>query len=175
MNTMEITKIVGALCGALLVFMLIGWGAETLYHTGGGHGKGHGGDHAAGYVIEVETETAVAEVEEGPSFDELLASADVDKGGKVFGKCKACHKLEEGANGTGPTLYGVVDRAIGGMDGFGYSGALSDLDGTWDYAALNEFLTKPSAYAPGTTMGFAGLKKPQDRANLIKYLEGISN
>jgi len=171
MNTMELTKIVGALCGALLIFMLVTWAAEVLYHTGGGHG--HGDEHMAGYVIEVEEETSSAEVEEGPSLEEMMAAADIEKGAKAFGKCKACHKLEEGANGTGPSLYGVVDRAIGSMDGFGYSGALAGLDGTWDYAALDAFIAKPSKYAPGTSMGFAGLKKPADRANLIMYLESL--
>jgi len=171
MNTMELTKIVGALCGALLIFMLVTWAAEELYHTGGGHG--HGDEHMAGYVIEVEEESASAEVEEGPSLEEMMAAANIEKGAKVFNKCKACHKLEEGANGTGPSLYGVVDRAIGGMDGFGYSGALAGLGGNWDYAALDGFLAKPSKYAPGTSMGFAGLKKPMDRANLIMYLESL--
>ena len=110
MDTMTATKMVGGFCGALLIYLLGNWAAEELYHVGGGHG----GDHAAGYEIEVaEAEVEVDEMEdEGPLFAELYLAADADKGAKVFGKCKACHKLEDGANGTGPHLYAVVDLSL---------------------------------------------------------------
>ncbi len=171
LDTMTFTKILGGFCGALLIFLLGNWVAEIFYHVGSdGHGDG---EHKAGYYIEVaEAETDDAE-EEGPSFAELLASADVAKGEKVFGKCKACHKLEDGANGTGPHLYGVVDRAVGAVDGFGYSGAMVAVADVWDADHLNGFLTNPKKYAPGTKMGFSGLKKETDRANLIAYLATI--
>ena len=170
-DTMTMTKAVGAVCGAFLVLLLGKWAAEIIYHTGGGHG---GEEHAAGYVIVVEEGGDTGgDVEEGPSFDELLASADVAKGEKVFSKCKACHKLEDGANSTGPHLFGVVGRNVGAVDGFGYSGALSAVAEVWTQEDLNEFLANPKGYAPGTSMGFAGLKKAADRANLIAYLETI--
>lgn len=171
-DTMTMTKTLGALCGALLIFLLGKWGAETLYHTGGG---GHG-DHAQqAYVIEVEgaDDHAEAEVEEGPSLEELLASADVEKGAKAFSKCKACHKLEDGANGTGPHLYGVVDRAVGSVEGYGYSGKLVAVADVWSAENLDGFLKDPKKFAPGTKMSFKGFKKATDRANMIKYLEGI--
>lgn len=171
MNTMEITKIVGGVCGALLIYLLINWGAESMYHTGGGHGEG---DHAsAGYIIEVAQAGTPADAGEAKTIDELLAAADPAKGKKVFSKCKACHKLDDGANGTGPHLFAVVDRAIGNVDGFAYSGAITGLEGNWDAEALNGFITSPKKYAPGTKMGFAGLKKETDRANLISYLMTI--
>ena len=171
-DTMTLTKIVGSLCGALLVFLLGKWAAETLYHPGGGHG-----DHSAqAYVIEVEGgETETAEADEGPTFEELLASADVGKGAKVWGKCRACHKLEDGANGTGPHLYGVVDRAVGAVDGFGYSGSLVAVADTWSAENLDGFLENPKGWAPGTKMAFSGLKKATDRANLIAYLDSIDD
>lgn len=170
-DTMTMTKILSAFCGALLVYLLGAWAAETLYHTGGGHGDG---DHAkAGYAIEVEVASAGGAVEEGPSLEELLASADVAKGAKVFGKCKACHKLEDGANATGPHLFNVVDRAVAAADGFGYSGALVAVADVWDAGNLDGFLESPKKFAPGTKMGFAGLKKPADRANLIAYLQSL--
>ncbi len=173
MDTMEITKIVGGLCGALLILLLGKWAAETIYHVGGHGGHGDHGEVAQAYSIEVEDEGGEEVADAGPSIEELLASADVAKGEKVFGKCKACHKLEDGANGTGPHLYGVVGRTVAQIGGFSYSGALSDLGGEWSAEALNGFLTNPKKYAPGTSMGFAGLKKDEDRANLIAYLQTI--
>lgn len=174
-DTMTMTKALGALCGALLIFLLGSWAGESLYHVGGG---GHG-DHAEqAYVIEVEGADGhgddLAE-EEGPSFEELMAAADVEKGAKAFSKCKACHKLEDGANSTGPHLFGIVDRAVGSVDGFKYSGKLVAVADTWSAENLDGFLTNPKSFAPGTKMSFAGFKKPTDRANIIAYLATIGN
>lgn len=169
MDTMELTKIVGAVCGAFLFLLLGKWAAEIVYHVGGG---GHGGS-AQAYVIEVEESGGDEIADAGPSIEELLASADISKGEKAFGKCKACHKLEDGANGTGPHLFSVVGRAIGGIGGYDYSSALADLGGDWTVEALDGFIANPKKYAPGTKMGFAGLKKDGDRANLIAYLQTI--
>jgi cytochrome c len=171
-DTMTMTKVLGAFCGALLVFLLGAWAAESLYHTGGGHGA-HGEEAKQGYAIEVEVASAAGAADVGPSLEELLAAADVSKGAKVFGKCKACHKLEDGANGTGPHLFNVVDRAVGAQDGFAYSGAMVAVADTWSAENLDGFLASPKKFAPGTKMGFGGLKKPADRANLIAYLATI--
>lgn len=163
-DTMTLTKAAAGLFGAWLVFLLGKWAAEELYHV-----EAHG---EASYVIEVASAGAEEEVEE-VNFEELMAAADPAKGAKVFKKCSACHKLEDGANSTGPYLYGVVGRDIASADGFGYSGALSGLGGTWTAEELDAFLTKPSAYASGTTMSFSGLKKQKDRVNLIAYLDSL--
>ena len=172
-DTMTMTKILGALCGSLLLFLLGSWAAETIYHGAGGHGK-DGEEHAQGYLIEVaDAGGAEEEPEEEIDFAALMTEADAAKGEKVFSKCKACHKLDDGANGTGPHLFGTVNRPIGTVDGFGYSEVLATKGGAWDYDALNGFLENPKGWAPGTKMGFAGLKKPTDRANLIAYLETI--
>jgi cytochrome c2 len=167
LDTMTLTKLTGALCGALLVFLLGKWVAEEMYHMGGGHGD----DHGQAYVIDTGEEDAGAAEEEGPDFAMLIAQADEAKGAKVFGKCKACHKLEDGANATGPHLYGVVGRDVGSVDGFGYSGSLVAVAQTWGIDELNGFLENPKGYAPGTKMAFSGLSKPEDRANLIVYLD----
>ena len=89
MDTMTGTKVLGGFCGALLIYLLGNWAAEELYHVGGSHG----GDYAAGYAIEVaEAEVEAEDMEdEGPQFAELYLAADIDKGAKVFGKCKAIH------------------------------------------------------------------------------------
>lgn len=165
-DTMTLTKAVAALCGAFLVLLLGKWVAEELYHV-----EAHG---EASYVIEVASDEPAEEVEE-VSFEELMAAADPAKGAKVFKKCSACHKLEDGANSTGPFLYGLVGRDIASVDGFGYSGALAGLDGSWTAEELDAFLTKPSSYASGTSMSFAGLKKQNDRVNLIAYLDSLDD
>ena len=184
MDQLEAAKYVGAFCGALLIYLLTVTAADALFTVGdGGHGAhgeahhddGHGGDKVAAmpasiYALEeATTETATEEV----SITDLLAAADLGKGEKVFAKCKACHALDDGANGVGPHLFAVVDRGIGGVGGYSYSSALAGLGGAWDYAALDGFLANPKKYAPGTKMSFAGLKKATDRANLIAYLDTI--
>ena len=169
LDTMTMTKILGGFCGAFLIFLLGNWVAEELYHVGG---SGHG-DHKQAYVIDTGEEEADTAQEEGPAFVTLLAAADTGKGAKVFSKCKACHKLEAGANGTGPHLYGVVDRAVAVEADYKYSGALIAVAEVWTAENLNGFLENPKSYAPGTKMGFSGLKKETDRANLIAYLATI--
>lgn len=170
LDTMTFTKVIGGFCGALLIFLLGKWAAETLYHTG--HDS-HGDDHAvSGYPIEVAEGGSAAEEEAPADFATVFASADAGAGEKVFGKCRACHKLADGENAVGPHLYGVVGRATGAAAGFNYSGALSSATDVWTPEALNAFLENPGGYAPGTTMSFRGLSDVEDRANLIAYLDG---
>ncbi|WP_116598101.1 c-type cytochrome [Primorskyibacter marinus] len=96
----------------------------------------------------------------------------VDAGEKVFRKCKACHQIGDGAkNRTGPHLNGVVGRKIAAVDGFKYSKTLDAMDGVWDEEALSAFLANPKAYAKGTKMSFAGLRKPEDLAAIIAYMK----
>lgn len=170
MDTMEITKIVGAMAGAFLVFLLINAGSEGIYH-----GNSHGGDEAA-YVIEVEgaeeeaeDEVEVVEVD----FSEVYAVADASAGERIFRACAACHKLEDGANAIGPYLYQVVGRQIGGVDGFSYSTYLAEHGGDWTPENLNGFLENPRNWAPGTKMNYRGLPDIEDRANLIAYLDSV--
>jgi cytochrome c len=169
-DTMTLTKIVGALCGSLLIFLLGTWAATLIYGTGA---EGHGGEHAQAYVIEVASAEATSGEAgaEGPSFDEVLASADPAKGETIFKKCATCHKVD-GSNGTGPHLNGVVGRNHAAVEGFAYSAALQGFAGQpWTPEELNHFLTSPKSYAPGTKMSFAGLSKVEDRANVIAWLE----
>lgn len=174
MDTMETTKIVGGLCGALLIFLLFSWGADALYSTeSAGSNHDVGSESAMAYPIEVEESGAAEVADEGPTFAELLELADAGKGEKVFNKCKACHKVGAGENGTGPTMFQVVGRDIGSVGGFNYSGAMAEFPGDWTPENLNGFLEKPKSWMPGTGMGFAGLKKGTDRANLIAYLQTL--
>ena len=169
-DTMTLTKIAAAFCSALLVLVLGGWIADKIYSP-----AHHGEDHGVAWI---ETDSGPSEeiiVEDGPDLAELLAFADLVKGAKTFKKCSACHKLKDGANGVGPHLYGVVNRDVGAVSGFKYSGSLVAVAQSWSADNLNDFLTNPSKYAPGTKMSFNGLSKPSDRANLIAYLGTIGN
>ena len=106
----------------------------------------------------------------------MLATADAGAGAKTFKKCKAYHSTAKGGkNKVGPNLWDVVGRTKAGVSGFKFSGALQGLGGAWTYKDLDAFLTKPKAFAKGTKMSFAGLKKPKDRANLIFYLRSLSD
>ena len=106
----------------------------------------------------------------------MLASADPDAGAKVARKCKACHSLDKGGpNKVGPNLWDVVGRPVASHEGYSYSDALESLGGEWTYDRLSAFLRSPKEFAPGTKMGFAGIRKEQDRANLLAYLRTLSD
>jgi cytochrome c len=171
-DTMTMTKAVGAICGSLLVFLLVGWAGNSLFTVGGAHKGGHEGEEIAqAYTIDTGAEEAPAEgAAEGPDFATLLASADAAAGESVFKKCASCHKLD-GADGVGPHLNGVVGRMHAAVAGYAYSEAMAALSAEpWSPEALNAFLENPKKNMPGTKMAFAGLPKPEDRANLIAYL-----
>lgn len=163
-DTMTFTKIASSLCGALLILLLGKWAAEELYHV-----ESHG---EQAYVIDTGAEEEAEEAVE-VAFADVFAMAEAEKGARVFRQCSACHKLEDGANAVGPHLYGLVGRAVGTTDYGSYSGALSEVAEVWDPETLNLFLENPRSYAPGTSMSYNGLKKIEDRANLIAYLQTI--
>jgi cytochrome c len=104
------------------------------------------------------------------AIETLLATADIAKGQKTFAKCASCHTIEQGgAAGLGPNLYGTLGANVASHS-FAYSDALKGKGGKWDWASMNEWLTNPAGYAPGTKMTFAGLSDPKERANLLAYL-----
>lgn len=134
------------------------------------HADKHERPEVMGYVIEgVESSDGAADA--GPSIEALLQTADAAAGEKVFGKCAACHTINQGgANGIGPNLWGALGKPHGHVAGFAYSDALKSIPGNWDWEGMNAWLTSPRKYAPGTKMTFAGLGKAEDRANLMVYL-----
>lgn len=130
--------------------------------------------------IEATTAEATAETEAEPegtvSLAALLAAGNVEAGERAAKKCKACHSFDKGGrNGVGPNLWGVLGSPRAANADYKYSGALAELGGDWGYAEMAAFLEKPKSAVPGTKMSFAGVRNPEDRANLILYLRSISD
>lgn len=189
MGELGLNKIFGALLAtALGVFALQTLSSIVFSHgSDGGH---HGEEHAEAasmsdkmcekfaYCVEVaDAGGAGGEEEEVFDLGLLLANADVARGERTFkGKCTTCHTIEQGgSNGTGPNLYNTVGAEKAHHDGFAYSAALSGMEGEWTYEALNEWLYNPAGYARGTTMSFAGLRRDDDRINVIAYLASYTD
>ena len=163
MDTLEISKVVGVGCAAMLAFVGFSEISHGLISV----------DNLAepAYAIEVAEEDGAEEEVEAVSVATLMASADADAGARGFRSCQACHNIAEGAGAKqGPNLWGIVGRDIAAADGFSYSNALADKDGVWDWEALNGFLLAPKSWAPGTKMAYNGIKKDGERANLMAYL-----
>ncbi|WP_366139962.1 cytochrome c family protein [uncultured Jannaschia sp.] len=169
---MTMTKIVGAGCGALLVFLLGAWAGEAIYHVGV---ESHGDEeHAEGYAIEVASaEDAGGSGEPDVPFEEVYATASAEAGEGLWRQCASCHAVD-GTNKTGPYLNGVVGREHGSVEGYAYSDAIASIEGPWTPEEISRFIENPKEYAPGTKMSYRGMDDVEDRANLIAYLESQS-
>jgi cytochrome c len=166
MNSHKVNMYAGAVIGSLLVFLLLNFFTDLIYI-----GRGHPEDEPLAFAVAVEEAGGEsAGTAEAVDYAALVAEADPANGEKLFGKCKSCHKLEEGPNGVGPSLFRVVGRTVGTADGYAYSDAMKAHGGTWDLESLSTFLTAPKEAVPGTKMTFGGLPKPEDRVDLIVYL-----
>ena len=111
-----------------------------------------------------------------PAFDPTTYEPNIAKGQKLSGKCKACHTFGEGeANRIGPNLWNIADAPIAAKDGFAYSAAFTAKAGeiVWNDTAMDALIKKPGKFIPGTKMAFPGIKKPQDRADLIAWLKTL--
>ncbi|MFC3052225.1 c-type cytochrome [Kordiimonas pumila] len=171
MDSFEWNKVFAAVIASALLIMVITTISENLFHEEEGV--------KPAFTIEVAEAGGEAEAtpeEAGPSLAELLATADVAKGERQFAKCKSCHTVEKGgANGTGPNLYGVIGRAVASHEGAKYSSALQEVGGSWTYELIDHWLANPKSVAKGTTMGFAGIRKDDQRADLIAYLASMAD
>ncbi|MFN7709603.1 MAG: c-type cytochrome [Holosporales bacterium] len=134
------------------------------------------------YIVEGVVEGAAATTPVAATSDQvediepLLAAANIENGKNVAKKCVQCHTFEKGEpNKVGPNLYNIVENKVAHLDNYAYSAAMKAKGGTWTYASLNKYLHSPSKYVPGTKMAFAGLKKTQERADLIAYLRTLSD
>jgi cytochrome c len=122
-------------------------------------------------VVEAAAPASAPKTEDIEPIAPLLAKADPDHGAQIARQCQACHNFAKGGpNLVGPNLWGVVDGPHAHKGDYAYSDAMKGFPGKWDYESLNKFIAHPQAYLPGTKMGFAGLKKAQDRADVIDWV-----
>ncbi len=176
MDSFELNKMAGALLGTVFFVFSVGLMSDALFSKEAPEKPGYElaaaeGDAPAG------GEAAAAPAAAEP-IAPLLAKADAAAGEAVFKKCGACHSGDKGgANKVGPNLWGIVGRPIAAHEGFNYSAGIKEFAAgkSWDYEELSTFITKPKAYIKGTAMGFAGLAKAEDRANLLAYLRTLSD
>ena len=173
MDSFEINKIVAAVLLVALLVIGIGKLSNVIFYVEK--------PEKPGYAVEVQqtssatAATAVVE-EEKVDIAALMALGDVNAGEKIFKKCAACHSINQGgANKIGPALYNVVGRKIGGVADYKYSKAFVEYGKEWNFEELNGFLLKPSKWIKGTKMAYAGLRKEEDRASIIKYLNQNSD
>ncbi len=180
MNSFELNKIALALLLTVLVIFGIGSLTDVIFEEQQLASHSYPVEmEAEATEMEVEAPVATADVEaeeQEPSLGHLLAAASVEAGEKVFKKCKACHTTDNGGkNLVGPNLWNVVGRTIGGVDGFAYSDGMKEKGGVWTYEKLDAFLKKPGDFVNKTKMSFAGLKKAEDRADVIVLLRSLSD
>lgn len=171
-DSFTLNTVAGWVLGTGLLVFGLNVLAETIYHAEA--------PEQPGMVVEVAAqEPAAGGAETGEVVDiaALLASADPEEGKSAARACQACHTFDQGgAHRVGPNLWNVVGRPIAGAEGYSYSDALKAKAGeSWTYQALNDFIHNPRGYAPGTNMGYGGMQRDEQRADLIAYLRTLSD
>lgn len=168
--SLESNKIFAAILVAGITASFSGFLATKLVHEGELKENAYKiegvADASGGPAVEAKPEPILA----------MLAKADAAKGEQIAKVCATCHNFAQGGpNMIGPDLYGVVGRPKGSHEGFAYSDGMKKKGGNWTLSDLNHFLWKPKWFVEGTKMSFIGLKKPEDRANVIAYLRTLSS
>lgn len=175
MDSNEVNKLLAGLLGTCFIVFSVGLVSDALFASPA--------PEKPGFAIEA-TEPAeggaAGPAAEAKPIADLLATANVEQGAAVFKKCQACHSGEKGGpNKVGPDLWDIVDRPVAEHEGFAYSAGMKEFSKggaeKWTYDNLNHFITSPKKFVKGTAMGFAGLPKDEDRANVIAYLRTLSD
>ncbi len=172
MDSFEINKIVAAILLVALLVIGIGKLSNIIFYVEK--------PEKPGYFVNIEQASSInseaAVEEEKVDIAALMALGNVASGEKLFKKCAACHSINKGgAHKIGPALYNVVGRKVGGEAEYKYSKALAGYNKEWNFEELNGFLIKPTKWIKGTKMAYAGLRKEEDRASIIKYLNQNSD
>src|SRR4051812_7175145 len=172
MDSFELNKILGAVLGTCLFLLVTSFTAGAIFAPVM--------PAKPGFEIAVKEEAhgGAKEAAAAPSepIEKLLQTASVEKGAGAAKKCAACHTFEKGGpNRVGPNLFGIVERARASEPGFNYSAAMKGKGGKWTYDDLNKFIANPKGFVPGTAMGFAGIPKDSERADVIRYLDTLAD
>jgi cytochrome c len=174
MDSFEFNKIAGAVLGTALAVFGLRELSGVVYHAG--HPEKEGFLIEVAEATEGEAGGGEAEAGEAKPLGELLKTAVLANGEKGAKACAACHNFEKGGpNKVGPNLWDVVERARGSHEGFQYSEAMKSKADPWTYEALDAFLAAPKAYVPGTKMSYGGMKNPANRADVLAYLQSLSD
>lgn len=173
MDSFELNKIIGAVLGTCILLLVTSFTANALFASKAPEKPGF----AIAAKEEGATKEAAAPAAPSEPIEKLLQTASVEKGQAAAKVCTTCHTFEKGGpNRVGPNLYGIVgDKRGVDRNGFNFSAAMKTKGGTWTYDDLNKFLTNPKAFIPGTAMGFAGIQKDSQRADVIAYLRTLSD
>ena len=172
MDSFELNKILGAILGTCLILLVTSFAASALFAPNK--------PEKPGFEIAVKEEAAGGEKAAAAAppepIEKLLQTASVQKGEQAAKKCAACHDFTKGGpNKVGPNLFGIVGDKKGEGRGFNFSAAMKAKGGTWTIDDLSQFIDNPKGFVPGTAMGFAGIQKGSERADVIAYLNSLSD